>query len=97
MGRYTHYSYLGVSFWGCASLFEGGRRRIGGFCNVERKSWFRSVVDIYEGVLVFCRELPFLHACHRSRLLHANVPTQHEQQYENDWVSIVDASPCVDA
>ena len=51
MGRYTNYSYLGVSFWGCASLFEGGRRRIGGFCKVERKSWFRSVVDIYEGVL----------------------------------------------
>jgi len=33
---------------------------------------------------VFCRELPLLHACHRSRLLHANVPAQHEQQYEND-------------
>jgi hypothetical protein len=48
VGRDTHYYYLCISFWGCASLFECGRCRIGGF---ERKSWFRSVVDIYEGVL----------------------------------------------
>jgi hypothetical protein len=72
VGRDTHYFYLSISFWGCASLFEGGRVELVVFVKLRGSRGF-ALSSIFMNV--FCRELS---------LLHADVPTHHGKQYEID-------------